>query len=163
MYAVMYAVRTRPLARAVLVEVAIADCHRRSWRTAHDTILIVDKFDLVDCQIALVEANAGTVIVGYAGPRQGQVPHRRVITLYDKKSFPHAGLVGDDDTETSALDYQVIGIPHRAIEILPRLDFDTIAVFGDRRRCRRRLVGLIGTDFERLVMPADRIGGPGQG
>src|SRR5262249_38833271 len=137
------------LTGTVLVEVAVADRHCRSRDPAHDTVLIVDELDPVDCQIAVVQAYTCAIHVGHARARQGQVAHCRVFTLYDEESFSHTGLVSDDDTRTGAFDHEVVGVPHRAVEIFPRLDFDMITVLGDVGCCRRSLVDLIGPNLER--------------
>ena len=128
-------VRTRPGADAVFVKIAVADRDRRSRRAAEKTGLIVDKLDCVHCQTAFDQANTCAVHVGHTGACQGQVPHRRVITPNDKKPHSVARLVGDDDAGVGALNHEVVGVPHCAVEILSGLDLDIIAVLGDRGRC----------------------------
>src|SRR5438128_786933 len=146
----------RPCAGAVPVKVAVADRDRRSRHTTHDTVLVVDKLDTVDCQIALVQADTRSVHVGHTGTCQGQVPHRRVVALYDKKPFSYASLVGDDNARAGALDHEVVRVPHRAVKILPWLDFYLIAILGDRRRRRRGLVSLAWPDLKRRATSGAR-------
>src|SRR6266446_1363953 len=141
----------RTFADAVLVEVAVADQYRRPWLAAEDTVLIVDKLDTVDCQIALDQADTRSVTVGHTGACQGQVPHRRVITPNDKKPHSVTGLVCDDNAGAGAFDHEVVSPPHRAVEILSRLDLNMIAPLGNRGRCRWSLVSLARTDFERAA------------
>src|SRR5215467_4861320 len=78
-------------AGAVLVKVAVADRDRRSRLAAQNAVLIIDKLDVVDRQIALDQANTRSVHVGHTRACQGQVPHGRVITPNDEKSHSVAG------------------------------------------------------------------------
>src|SRR6266481_4636620 len=67
-----------------------------------------------------------------------------------------ARLVGDDNTGAGALNHEIVRVPHRAVEILPRLDFDMIAVLDDRCRGRRSLVILTWTDSKRVSTAGTR-------
>ena len=156
--------RATLLAFPVADEFAADNADHSAGRTAgEDAGFIVEEATVFDRQIAALRTNAGPVLVRHARPLQGEVADRDVAAGSDQYRLTAAGLVGHDDAGALALDGEVVLADDRAVEILPWIDLDRIAVLRGRHRFARllelvALTHLEGSSQERECPDAHRHG-----
>src|SRR5260221_3850938 len=144
-------VSTGRLAFAIVGEVALDNGDRAVGPVARqNATLVVDESAMLDAKIPALGANSSSVSVSSSRTRKGQMANRNVVARDNEERLALADLVGDDDSFASALDRQLIGAPHGAVEIFAGRDGDGVARRGDRGRRTRHRQDFIWADGEQL-------------
>src|SRR5579883_217525 len=149
-FADIYPMGTGIVAFSVAKKFAVCDLNGAVWPIAgKKPFLIVDDAALFDPQIPAFGANAGAIVVGNAGAREGEIADRDVVPASDEQRFALAGLVGNDGAGAAAFDGQMVHRPDRAVKVFAAVDDDGVTRARDGGGLARCLEVAARSDFKR--------------